>query len=104
CRSRAFHSGTHGRWLARHGCPAKAQTLQDVALNSSSVRCFVPILAATLLLAACTRDPKVLKTRYLEAGDRYFAKQKYREASIMYRTALKKDPRFGVAYYHNALA
>jgi tetratricopeptide (TPR) repeat protein len=72
--------------------------------HQRAVRCFVSILAAVLLTAACTQDPNVLKKRYLESGDRYFAKQMYRQASIMYRTALKKDPRYGIAYYRDGVA
>jgi len=51
------------------------------------------------LLAACSRDPNVVKRKFVESGNKYFQSGKYREASIMYRTALRKDPRFGEAYY-----
>jgi tetratricopeptide (TPR) repeat protein len=68
------------------------------------VRRFAIILTGCLLAAGCMRDPNILKRKYLEAGNRYFAKQKYREASIMYRTAVKKDLRYGEAYYRNAMA
>jgi tetratricopeptide (TPR) repeat protein len=65
------------------------------------VRCksltFLPVLL--LALSACTRDPKVLAQRYLDNGNKFFAKGKYKEASIMYRSALLKDLRFGEAYY-----
>lgn len=59
------------------------------------------ILAAVAIAAgtSCSRDPNVAKRRYLESGNRYFEKGKFREASIMYRSALKKDPRYGDAYY-----
>lgn len=68
------------------------------------MRRFVLILTTALLASACSRDPNVLKKKYLEAGNRYFDKQRYREASIMYRTALRNDPRYGEAHYRNALA
>ena len=58
---------------------------------------FLPVLL--LALSACTRDPKVLAQRYLDNGNKFFAKGKYKEASIMYRSALLKDLRFGEAYY-----
>jgi tetratricopeptide (TPR) repeat protein len=62
------------------------------------------ILSVFLLaLAACNRDPKVQAQRYLENGNKFFAKEKYKEASIMYRRALQKDLRFGEAYYRLAL-
>lgn len=60
----------------------------------------VPILLAVLLgLVSCSRDPNVAKVRYLESGNKYFAKGKYKEARIMYKNALLKDQRFGPAYY-----
>src|SRR5882724_6948429 len=65
-----------------------------------------PILLCLLLLAAgasCSRDPNVIKLRYLNNGNKYFEKGKYKEASIMYRTALQKDAKFGEAYYRLAL-
>src|SRR5579863_713592 len=52
-----------------------------------------------LALAGCTRDPKVRAQRYLDNGNKFFAKAKYKEASIMYRRALKEDLRLGEAYY-----
>src|SRR3984885_841291 len=66
------------------------------------MRRLVVVLAA-LTLVACSRDPNVAKKRYLENGNKYFDKGKYKEASIMYRNALQKDQRYGLAYYHLAL-
>ncbi|MEK7404324.1 MAG: tetratricopeptide repeat protein [Acidobacteriota bacterium] len=65
---------------------------------------FLP--AVVLLLAAalsCSRDPEVVKRKYLESGNRYFDKGQYKEASIMYRQALRKDARYGEAYYRFGL-
>jgi len=62
----------------------------------------VAVLAA-LTLIGCSRDPNVAKKRYLENGNKYFDKGKYKEASIMYRNALQKDQRYGPAYYRLAL-
>src|SRR5579864_2855195 len=56
-----------------------------------------------LVLAGCTRDPKVRAQRYLDNGNKFFAKAKYKEASIMYRRALQRDLRNGEAYYRLAL-
>ncbi len=63
------------------------------------------VLAAVcaLGLVSCSRDPEVVKRKYLESGNRYFEKKQYKEASIMYRQALRKDPRYGEAYYRLAL-
>ncbi|MGD0581077.1 MAG: tetratricopeptide repeat protein, partial [Bryobacteraceae bacterium] len=57
--------------------------------------------ALPLLLVAmqgCWRDPETVKRRYVASGDKYFAQGKYREASLMYRSALRKDQKFGEAY------
>jgi len=62
------------------------------------------LLPVVLLMASCSRDPKVQAQRYLENGNKFFEKGKYKEASIMYRRALQKDLRFGEAYYRLALA
>src|SRR5579863_6894196 len=58
---------------------------------------------ALLVLAGCTRDPKAQAQRYLDNGNKFFSKAKYKEASIMYRRALQKDMRFGEAYYQLGL-
>jgi tetratricopeptide (TPR) repeat protein len=55
-------------------------------------------------LASCDSDPKVARQRYLDTGNRYFNTGKYRQAVIFYKRALQKDPRFGEAYYRQALA
>jgi len=65
------------------------------------MRSLVVVLTA-LTLVSCSRDPNVAKKRYLENGNKYFAKGKFKEASIMYRNALQKDQRYGAAYYHLA--
>jgi tetratricopeptide (TPR) repeat protein len=62
---------------------------------------FLPLLI--LLLASCTRDPKVQAQQALEQGNKFFGKERYREAAIMYRRALQKDLRFGEGYYRLAL-
>ena len=61
------------------------------------------LLPLVVILASCSRDPKAQAQRYLENGNKFFAKGKYKEASIMYRKALQKDLRFGEAYYRLGL-
>ena len=56
----------------------------------------------TMLLLACSRDPNVRKQKYLESGERYFAKAAYRAASIQFRNALQVDPNFAVARFELA--
>jgi len=66
---------------------------------------FCPILFLTLTLASmvgCSRDPNVRKQKYLESGERYFAKEKYREAIIQFSNALQVDSNFADAHYQLA--
>ena len=46
---------------------------------------------------ACTADPAVLKQQYLDSGNQYFDQEKYAEAIIEYRNAIKIDATFGPA-------
>lgn len=50
-------------------------------------------------LAGCNLDPEAAKLRFVDRGNQYLAQDKYKEASIMYRNALKKDLKYGEAYY-----
>jgi len=68
-----------------------------------SIRLVAVILAVLVGFASCSRDPAVVKKRYLESGNKYFDKGRYKEASIQYRNALKRDPKYGAAYYKLAL-
>ena len=60
-------------------------------------------MLAALILLSCSRDPDVVKKKYLDSGNKYYDRGKYKEASIMYRRALNKDQKFGEAHYHLAL-
>src|SRR5579885_616593 len=62
-------------------------------------------LAVSLLvfLTACSRDPKEVAKRYVETGNKYYDKGKYKEASIMYRRALQRDMRNAQAHYRLGL-
>ena len=62
------------------------------------------LLVFTLLaLFACNRDPNYVKQQYLQSGNKYYDRGRYKEALIMYRKALAKDQKFGEAYYRVAL-
>ena len=65
-------------------------------------RAFLLILSA-IVLVNCSRDPQVIKKRYLESGNKYYDRGKLKEASIMYRRALSTDAKYGEAWYHLAL-
>ena len=64
-----------------------------------STRLVAIIITAVLALVSCSRDPNVAKRRYLESGNKYFDKGKFKEARIMYLNAKSKDQRWGPAYY-----
>jgi tetratricopeptide (TPR) repeat protein len=57
------------------------------------------LLGALLFLSACTQSPQKL----VEAGNRYHARKKYTEASILYQKALTKDKTNAEAYYREGL-
>ena len=68
-----------------------------------SIRSVSLALLAALTFVSCSRDPNVVKKRYLDSGDKYFDKARYKEAAIQYRNAIKIDPRYGLAHYKMAL-
>jgi tetratricopeptide (TPR) repeat protein len=92
---------------------SKCLLVQDVSPFSSTFLCdllkrmhsrkLLTLLPLLAILASCSRDPKVQAQQYVDQGNKFFAKTKYKEASIMYRRALQKDLRFGEAYYRLAL-
>src|SRR5271157_691884 len=72
---------------------------------SSSRRLILSLpLVVSLLFSSCSRDPNVRKQKYLESGQRYFEKGKYREAVIQFSNAIQVDPRFSDGHYHLAQA
>jgi tetratricopeptide (TPR) repeat protein len=71
---------------------------ETVDLIMRTIHLFVAA-AALLSLVSCSRDPNVAKRRYLESGNRYFDRGKYKEAAIMYGDALQKDRLWGPAHY-----
>src|SRR5689334_13755895 len=68
-----------------------------------SKRVAAAVALILVVLVSCNRDPNVAKKRYLESGNKYFEKGKYKEARIMYKDALQKDQRYGLAYYRLGL-
>jgi tetratricopeptide (TPR) repeat protein len=65
-----------------------------------SMKYCLAVLAA--LLTACSSSDEQ-KSRLVETGNKYFETGKYKEASIIYRKAIQKDPRYGEAYYRLGL-
>ena len=70
-------------------------------VRSRKLLFFLPVVLAVLV--SCSSDPKAKAQRYLDKGNKFFSKGKFPEASIMYRSALKQDLRFGEAYYRLGL-
>ena len=74
-------------------------------MRSIRIKVIVPMaLMALMALVSCSRDPNTAKKHYVESGDKYYAKGRYKEAAIQYSNALKIDQRFGPAHYKLALA
>jgi tetratricopeptide (TPR) repeat protein len=61
------------------------------------------VIPLVFLLTACNTDPKAAGKKYVDNGNKYFNRGKYKEASIMYRRALAKDARYGEAWYRLGL-
>lgn len=61
------------------------------------------IIVAVVAAVGCNRDPKVVARKYVESGNRYLEAGKIKEASLMYRNALQKFPKFAEGHYRMAL-
>jgi tetratricopeptide (TPR) repeat protein len=70
--------------------------------RSVSIRLLLLASLVAALFTGCSRDPNVRKQKYLESGNRFRDKGKYREAAIQYSNAVQLDPRFGEAHYQLA--
>src|SRR5207302_4565263 len=64
--------------------------------------CLAVVLPLLMCLAACS-SPQEKARRYVDTGNKYFEKGKYKEASIMYRRALQADMKNSQAHYRLAL-
>jgi tetratricopeptide (TPR) repeat protein len=60
---------------------------------------FLAALTGLLSLASCSTDPNVAKKRYMERGQMFYNRGKYKEARILFLDARKKDLKYGPAYY-----
>src|SRR5215469_2298717 len=73
-----------------------------VVKRSSLLNLLITVALITGLFGGCSRDPNVRKQKYLESGQRYFDKAKYREAAIQFSNAVQVDSRFTEAHYQLA--
>jgi Tfp pilus assembly protein PilF len=66
---------------------------------------FVSMLLAFLvgMLGGCSRDPQVIKQKYLDKGKAYAEKGKCPEAEIEFQNAVQIDSKFEPAHYELAL-
>src|SRR5262245_38485593 len=73
--------------------------------GSWSRRAVSLVLVPCLLLLAsgCKGDPQARKATHLQNGDAYVAQEKYAEAAIEFRNAIKVDPKDAQPYYKLAL-
>lgn len=69
-------------------------------MNLNRLLCL--LLPALVVCVSCG-DPSKQKVNYVNRGNEYFKNGKYKEAAIMYKSALKKDLKYGEAYYRLAL-
>jgi cellulose synthase operon protein C len=61
------------------------------------------VLATIVLFCpGCSRDPNVRKQKYLESGERYFAKAQYSAAAIQFGNAIQADAGDATAHYQLA--
>ncbi len=65
---------------------------------------FLVVLRLVATLAGCKRDPTAIRAKHYERGREYFGAEKYREAIIEFRNAIKADPDFTPAHYHLGLS
>jgi cellulose synthase operon protein C len=91
-----YHEMSHG---PQPVCAAAPAIGDHIMSRSAFIRLFLTCSVLAALLTGCSRDPNVRKQKYLESGDRYFAKAKYREAAIQYSNAIQLDSRFAQAHY-----
>src|SRR5580704_2775457 len=73
-------------------------------MKAESSSRLIAVLFCSIAILSCSRNPEVVKRRYMEGGHKYARNSKYREARIMYLSALKLDAKYGPAYYALAQA
>src|SRR5262245_44853101 len=67
--------------------------------HSFILRLILMVAMITVMFSGCSGDPNVRKQKYLESGERYFEKGKYREAAIQFSNAVQVDPRYAEGHY-----
>ena len=67
-----------------------------VCVHRSSLAAVVGLVLLTLFSAACRKA--TTKEQYFESGKKYFAQEKYAEAVVEYKNAVKIDPKWAPAH------
>jgi tetratricopeptide (TPR) repeat protein len=67
----------------------------------SELRVFL-LLGLAIATTKCSQDANTRKQKYLESGQRYFDKGKYREAAIQFSNAIQIDSTYAHAHYELA--
>ena len=62
----------------------------------------IVLVLAGGLLAACSRDPQVLKKKHFDRAQAYFQQGKYPEAALEYQNAIQFDSKYVEAHYQLA--
>ena len=62
------------------------------------------VVAAMVVIAACSSDPKIQAERFVAAGDSYVGQHKYKEAILEYRNAITAQPSRADVHYKLARA
>jgi len=70
----------------------------EEGMNCRNRRWLWVLLLLLVATPGCWRNSETVKRRYVASGDKYFTQGKYKEASLMYRSALRKDRKYGEAY------
>jgi tetratricopeptide (TPR) repeat protein len=69
--------------------------------KSGLTACF--LLAILIGLTGCSGDPKVRRQKFLDNGNKLFAKGEYKQAALYFRRAIREDAQFAEAYYRVGL-
>src|SRR5262245_51613837 len=78
--------------------------MEDTEMCQATRAWIAVLLAALLIVTGCSQSVEAKKTRYLEQGDKYFAKGQFREAIVEYANVIQIDPKNARAYRQTALA
>src|SRR5437016_9851880 len=65
--------------------------MEGITMSGAARASIFLLLALLVAMTGCSRSPEAKKARHLDRGDRYFARQQYREALIEYANVLQLD-------------